>query len=98
MPIYEYECEGCGEVFEEWQKGFEEREVMCPRCGARAKRLISHTSFILKGSGWYVTDYGRSSKGGNGSGNGNGKKDKPSKGKEKVSASTNASTQTSKTT
>jgi len=44
-------------VFEEWQSGFEEREMQCPQCGEPATRLISHTSFQLKGSGWYVTDY-----------------------------------------
>ncbi|WP_285906226.1 FmdB family zinc ribbon protein [Pseudodesulfovibrio pelocollis] len=57
MPIYEYQCTGCDTVFEEWQSGFEEREMACPECGCPANRLISHTSFQLKGSGWYVTDY-----------------------------------------
>jgi len=57
MPIYEYQCTGCNAVFEEWQSGFEEREMACPECGRPASRLISHTSFHLKGSGWYVTDY-----------------------------------------
>lgn len=57
MPIYEYCCQDCQHVFEEWQKDFKEREMTCPVCGSPAKRLISNTSFILKGSGWYVTDY-----------------------------------------
>ncbi|MUM77934.1 zinc ribbon domain-containing protein [Pseudodesulfovibrio sp. F-1] len=57
MPIYEYQCTGCDAVFEEWQSGFEERQMVCPECGRPASRLISHTSFHLKGSGWYVTDY-----------------------------------------
>jgi putative FmdB family regulatory protein len=57
VPIYEYKCEKCGHVFEEWQSGFEERELPCPKCEAGSKRLISNTSFVLKGSGWYVTDY-----------------------------------------
>ncbi|WP_457571024.1 FmdB family zinc ribbon protein [Desulfovulcanus sp.] len=57
MPIYEYRCNECQQVFEEWQKDFEEREVPCPICGGSATRLISHSAFILKGSGWYVTDY-----------------------------------------
>jgi putative FmdB family regulatory protein len=70
MPIYEYCCEECQHIFEEWQKDFSERKMTCPVCGAQAKRLISNTAFILKGSGWYVTDYARNS--GNG-GNGNGK-------------------------
>ncbi len=94
MPIYEYECSSCGYVFEEWQKGFEERTISCPKCNSSAKRLISNTAFILKGSGWYVTDYGyKSSK------NGDGKKgtDKPkeqSKSSETTSTSTSASTST----
>ncbi|GAB7023090.1 FmdB family zinc ribbon protein [Salidesulfovibrio brasiliensis] len=58
MPIYEYQCEKCSNVFEEWQTGFEEKDQECPECGGSAKRLISNTSFVLKGSGWYVTEYG----------------------------------------
>lgn len=74
MPIYEYRCEECAQVFEEWQNDFEERDAPCPVCGAHSKRLISHSAFILKGSGWYATDYSRKSSSENG--NGNGKKDK----------------------
>lgn len=75
MPIYEYQCQECNQVFEEWQKNFEEKEVACPVCGTMSKRIISNTSFILKGSGWYVTDYAAknpSAAGGNGNGNGSG--------------------------
>lgn len=78
MPIYEYECQDCKQIFEEWQSGFEEKVLDCPVCGASAKRLISNTSFHLKGSGWYVTDYagknpsGQKQAGDNGNGNGNG--------------------------
>jgi putative FmdB family regulatory protein len=57
MPIYEYRCNECQQIFEEWQHDFKEREVPCPVCNSAAKRLISSTSFVLKGSGWYVTDY-----------------------------------------
>lgn len=57
MPIYEYCCEECGHVFEEWQSGFEEKHFPCPICAGDSKRIVSHTSFVLKGSGWYVTDY-----------------------------------------
>jgi len=74
MPIYEYSCEDCQHVFEEWQKDFTDKEMTCPVCGGQAKRMISNTAFILKGSGWYVTDYARGSSAsasGNG-GNGNG--------------------------
>ncbi|AGW13024.1 FmdB family zinc ribbon protein [Megalodesulfovibrio gigas] len=64
MPIYEYRCQDCEQIFEEWQKDFKEREVSCPVCNARAERLISSTSFILKGTGWYVTDYCKRSESG----------------------------------
>ncbi len=64
MPIYEYSCPQCDHVFEEWQKDFVERELNCPQCGAPSKRLISNTAFILKGSGWYVTDYANGKKNG----------------------------------
>ncbi|MGE4299260.1 MAG: FmdB family zinc ribbon protein [Desulfovibrionaceae bacterium] len=75
MPIYEYRCSDCDQIFEEWQKNFDEVEVHCPVCGNKSERLISSTSFILKGSGWYVTDYcGRKpSTADSGSGGDNGK-------------------------
>jgi len=59
MPIYEYACPDCGHVFENWLKLSETTEnAVCPKCGSRAQRIVSHTSFVLKGGGWYVTDYG----------------------------------------
>jgi putative FmdB family regulatory protein len=57
MPIYEYECESCGEVIENWQKFSDAPLTMCESCGGKLHKLISHSSFHLKGSGWYVTDY-----------------------------------------
>ncbi|MFW5836667.1 MAG: FmdB family zinc ribbon protein [Desulfovibrionaceae bacterium] len=85
MPIYEYQCGECKQIFEEWQKDFKERKHSCPVCGAEAERLISNTSFILKGSGWYVTDY-KSASAGTG-GNGNGKSDGSGKSEGKSSGS-----------
>lgn len=61
MPIYEYRCTDCEQIFEEWQTDYKERELICPVCGSKARRLISNTSFVLKGSGWYTTDYCRPS-------------------------------------
>ncbi len=57
MPIYEYRCTKCNKVFEEWVKHFDcpEHEP-CPNCGADSVHIISHTSFILKGEGWYATE------------------------------------------
>ena len=59
MPIYEYQCPKCG-VFEVTQRITETPLKECPTCKADVHRIISHTSFILKGSGWYATDYARS--------------------------------------
>jgi putative FmdB family regulatory protein len=61
MPIYEYRCEKCGKEFEEWQKFSDPAIDVCRDCGGKATRLISQSSFVLKGTGWYVTDYGRGS-------------------------------------
>ncbi len=59
MPIYEYQCPSCNNIFEEWVKtANDEEEETCPKCGGLAHRMISNTAFILKGGGWYVTDYG----------------------------------------
>jgi putative FmdB family regulatory protein len=57
MPIYEYNCQDCKQIFEEWQKDYEERDIPCPVCGGKATRLISSTSFVLKGGGWYANGY-----------------------------------------
>lgn len=74
MPIYEYECAACGKVFEEWNKSFDDVESPCA-CGGNARRIVSNTAFVLKGSGWYVTDYNGKKSSGNGNGNGNGNGD-----------------------
>jgi putative FmdB family regulatory protein len=61
VPIYEYECTKCGEVFEAFQKITDEPLSHCKFCNAPVEKLISHSSFQLKGSGWYLTDYARKS-------------------------------------
>ncbi|MEI8183266.1 MAG: zinc ribbon domain-containing protein [Desulfomonile sp.] len=63
MPIYEYRCKTCGKEFEEWQKFSDPPVDACPECGGQASRLISASTFVLKGTGWYVTDYGRKDSG-----------------------------------
>jgi putative FmdB family regulatory protein len=57
MPIYEYKCTSCGEQFEVNQKITDSPLSACSLCGGELKKLITSTSFVLKGSGWYVTDY-----------------------------------------
>lgn len=62
MPIYEYQCQKCG-TFEVTQRITEKPLGKCPSCKGKVKKLISNTSFQLKGTGWYVTDYARKDKG-----------------------------------
>ncbi len=57
MPIYEYECERCGSRVEHWQKMSDPPLSTCDSCGGGMHKVISQTTFHLKGSGWYVTDY-----------------------------------------
>src|ERR1700679_2837792 len=62
MPIYEDKCPKCGE-FEETQRITENALKKCPTCTSKVERQLSRTSFILKGTGWYVTDYAKKSGG-----------------------------------
>ena len=63
MPLYEYECESCGTRFEKIQKFSDAPIEVCPTCGkGPVKKLISSPAIQFKGSGWYVTDYGKSTK------------------------------------
>lgn len=57
MPIYEYECEKCGHQTEILQKFSDPPIAECSACRGKMKKLISQSTFHLKGSGWYVTDY-----------------------------------------
>lgn len=57
MPIYEYQCDSCGSQRELILKHGEVARPVCAACRKRMRRVISKTAFILKGSGWYVTDY-----------------------------------------
>jgi len=57
MPTYEYECPKCPRVFEVRQRITEPALETCDRCGGPIHRLLSAAPFILKGEGWYVTDY-----------------------------------------
>ena len=61
MPIYEYACEKCESEFEAEQRITDDPIKSCPRCKSRKiKRLISRTSFVLKGGGWYSDLYSSS--------------------------------------
>jgi len=64
MPTYEYVCKACGHEFEKEQRISDAPLKTCPRCKAKqVKRLISRTSFHLKGGGWYSDLYSSSKKG-----------------------------------
>jgi putative FmdB family regulatory protein len=57
MPIYEYKCRKCGNQFEVFQ-GISDPEIKtCKFCRGKVQKLVSLSSFSLKGSGWYATDY-----------------------------------------
>jgi putative FmdB family regulatory protein len=59
MPLYEYKCESCGDVFEVMQKFSDEPLQEHPGCGGAVHRLLSAPALQFKGSGWYVTDYAK---------------------------------------
>ncbi len=58
MPVYEYQCTECGQIEEAFQKISDSPLETCSHCKGHLKKLISQSTFHLKGSGWYVTDYG----------------------------------------
>lgn len=60
MPIYEYKCQCCDDEFEVIQKISDRPLTKCAKCGGRLEKLLSRTSFMLKGGGWYSDGYSRS--------------------------------------
>jgi putative FmdB family regulatory protein len=74
MPLYEYKCASCGDVFEVMQKFSDEPLTIHEGCGGAVERIISAPAIQFKGSGWYITDYARA-----GSGKDTQSKDAPSK-------------------
>jgi putative FmdB family regulatory protein len=73
MPLYEYKCGSCGNVFEVIQKFSDQPLTVHENCGGALERLISTSALQFKGSGWYVNDYGK----------GNNKEPKPAQGESK---------------
>jgi putative FmdB family regulatory protein len=59
VPLYEYQCGRCGHRFEKIQKFSDPPVKTCPKCRGKVRKLLSAPAFQFKGSGWYVTDYGR---------------------------------------
>jgi putative FmdB family regulatory protein len=102
MPLYEYQCQSCGHRFEVIQKFSDPPPSACPTCGGAIEKLVSSPAIQFKGSGFYLTDYGRGGgsdtapgKGGKSeSGEKAGKSDTADKGgsSDKAAASSDAST------
>ncbi len=91
MPIYEYQCQKCG-TFEATQRITDKPLAKCRTCKGKVKKLISNTSFQLKGTGWYVTDYARKGQ------NGDAKSDaKPADGSKEAKESKEAKGESKKT-
>jgi putative FmdB family regulatory protein len=63
MPLYEYQCDTCGHRFEKIQKFSDAPIEVCPSCGGPVQKLLSSPAIQFKGSGFYLTDYGRSTGG-----------------------------------
>ncbi len=63
MPIYEYQCAKCGKIEEAIQRFSDKPLKTCNSCSGKLHKLISHSTFQLKGSGWYATDYSGKSQG-----------------------------------
>ena len=61
MPIYEYQCEACEDIIEKFQSLSEDPMTTCPSCSGSLKKLISMSSFQLKGGGWYADGYSNAS-------------------------------------
>ena len=59
MPLYEYECLDCNKIEEVFQKISDDPLKTCSTCGGEVKKILSQSSFLLKGTGWYVTDYNK---------------------------------------
>ena len=59
MPLYEYQCEACGNRFEKIVKFSDPPLEACPACGGTVQKLLSSPAFQFKGSGWYITDYAK---------------------------------------
>jgi putative FmdB family regulatory protein len=65
VPLYEYECQACHFRFEKLQRLSDPPPPKCPECGGKKiVQMMSASSAHFKGSGWYVTDYGRKGSGG----------------------------------
>jgi putative FmdB family regulatory protein len=88
MPIHEYKCRKCEAVVERIEGIHDKPMKKCHSCGGKVDQMISSSAFVLKGTGWYATDYGtKSHDNGNGKGKGKGNEKEEPKPKEAAAAS-----------
>lgn len=85
MPLYEYKCDHCDEIFEVMQKFSDAPLATHDKCGGPVRRLVSVPAIQFKGTGWYITDYARAGSNG-GSGKNGGKGDSGGSGAKAESA------------
>jgi len=88
MPLYEYKCHRCGQTFEVLQKFADAPLTEHENCGGEVERLLSAPALQFKGSGWYVTDYGRGGKSPAGGSNGKSESKSDSSGEGKSAGKT----------
>ena len=79
MPLYEYQCDACGQHFEVMQKFADQPLTVHETCGGTVHRLLSAPALQFKGSGWYVNDYAKGSKSGSGNNSNSNKTESSSK-------------------
>ena len=97
MPLYEYQCDACGSVFEVRQRFSDEPLKVHENCGGAVHRLLSAPALQFKGSGWYVTDYAKSgSSSGSNGGKTSGSETSAAKTESKSEASSPSSSSTDK--
>lgn len=92
MPLYEYQCHQCGKKFEVIEKFSDKPLTVHADCGGEVERLISAPSLQFKGSGWYVTDYGKGNSRPAGDSNGKHAKNESSNGESSKSESSKSET------
>ncbi|MBM3960154.1 MAG: zinc ribbon domain-containing protein [SAR202 cluster bacterium] len=93
MPIYDYKCSSCGKTFETRQSFYDDPVASCPVCGKSAERQITAVAVHFKGSGFYKTDYGSSSRSSNGNGKSTDTKSDSADGKKDVSPKSDKSSE-----
>jgi|SRR5579883_2650812 len=94
MPLYDYRCDKCGETFEVRQKFSDEPLTLHEGCGGHVERLISAPALQFKGTGWYVTDYGKGGKSPSTSSSGNGHSHSDSKSEKKSETKSESKSET----